>query len=296
MSTQHRLLLLMGACALAAALVVLLGRWSMPAYANVTLISFTASPVPETSEIQVEWKTATEFGTYGFFVTRSDRAAGPYARASYFFTPTGDTIVGGSYVFTDLITLTNHTYWYLLEEITGEGSNFYGPISATLTITQTPTATPTSQPATKVAKPTASPTLLEATPQPATGATITPLPASSGGTTNPEAFAATPTNAFRVQESQPVVTTATSMTSAPGASTAAASARPPVAVDAAHLAVPVLSPTAAVPEAAEPVVIVTETPSPTSASGTGSGPALLLIAAAILFLGLAFVILRQARQ
>jgi hypothetical protein len=60
--------------------------------------------------------------------------------------------------------------------------------------------------------------------------------------------------------------------------------------------VPTLVPADAVPAVVAPVVIATEAaPSSAPANTTNSG-ALVLIVAAVLFLGLAFVILRQARQ
>jgi hypothetical protein len=294
MSRLHRFLLLIGAFVLVAALAVWPGRWPSSAYANVTLVSFTASPVPGKPDIDVEWETATEFYTVGFFVTRSASADGTYARVSGFIPHTGDTVVGAPYGWTDRNLVSNRSYWYELEEITqGQGSNFYGPISVTLTFTATPTATPTTQPATEVVKPTALPSRVVATPHLATGATITPRPTAASSSANPVAFAASPTLESRVTNSQPPVT---ALPAALDASTTVASAPPPVVAGAAQVAEPTLLPTKAVPAAAAPVIVVTESASPTAATGTVSSPALMLIAAAFLFLGVAFIILRQARQ
>ena len=238
MSRQHRLLLVVSVIILAVALAIWPSRWSLPAYANVTLVSFTASPVPGKPDIDIEWETATEFDTVGFFVTRSDSAGGTYARVSGFIPHTGDTVVGAPYGWRDRNMVSNRSYWYELEEITqSQDSNFYGPISVTLTFTPTLTATPTTQPATKVVKPTASPSRVVATPHLATGATITPRPTAAGSSADPAASAASPTLESSVKNSQPSVAIATSMPAASDALTATGTPLP-VIVDAAQVAEP----------------------------------------------------------
>ena len=99
---------------------------------NVTLISFTAASLPGQPEIYLEWETATEFNTLGFFVARSDSAQGSYIRVSDFIPHEGDTVVGAQYDWIDETTELGHTYFYRLEEITAnQTSVFYGPIVAT---------------------------------------------------------------------------------------------------------------------------------------------------------------------
>lgn len=99
---------------------------------NVTLTSFTATSLLGQPEIYVEWKTAAEFDTVGFFVARSDFAQGPYVRVSAFIPHEGNTITGAQYDWIDEVTELGHTYYYRLEEITADQiSIFYGPIVAT---------------------------------------------------------------------------------------------------------------------------------------------------------------------
>jgi hypothetical protein len=99
---------------------------------NVTLISFTATSLPGQPEIYVEWETATQFGTLGFFVVRSNFAQGTYARVSDFIPREGDDLTGAQYDWIDETTVLSQTYFYRLEEInTDQISVFYGPIVAT---------------------------------------------------------------------------------------------------------------------------------------------------------------------
>ena len=99
---------------------------------NVTLISFTAASLPGLPEIYVEWETATELDTVGFFVVRSDSAQGLYARVSDFIPHEGDILTGAQYDWVDETTELGHTYFYRLEELTvDQTSMFYGPIVAT---------------------------------------------------------------------------------------------------------------------------------------------------------------------
>ena len=322
MSKRYRLLFLIGAFILIAALAVWPGRWSASAYANVTLVSFMATTAPGIPNIDIEWETATEINTAGFFITRSDSAGGTYQRMSDFIPHLGNDIVGSPYGWTDGNTVLNRTYWYKLEEVTtSQESIFYGPISATAgvsvtntpmttptrTPTRTPTLTPSSMPTSTArpkatsAEPTESISNIVITPRIAIGATITPQSASSIGSTNPEPLAATPTLASLVTNSQPISVIATSEPAASNVATVVASALPasappPVVADAVQMTGAISSPTDAAPAADAPAIVVTESALSTSSTGTGASPALILAAAAFLFLGIAFVILRQARQ
>jgi len=99
---------------------------------NVTLIRFTATSLPGQPEIYVEWETATEFNTAGFFVARSNFAQGPYACVSDFIPHEGETVVGAQYAWLDETTVLSQTYFYRLEAInTDQTLVFYGPIAAT---------------------------------------------------------------------------------------------------------------------------------------------------------------------
>jgi hypothetical protein len=146
-----------------------LGEKFPRAYANVTLISFTAQSLAGLPEVYVEWETATEIDTAGFYVQRSlTNEANSYTRVSDFTPNEGDSITGAMYDWIDETTTLNTTYYYQLEEVptdAGRPSVLYGPVSvvagavATHTPTMTPTATNTPTP-TPTPRPTATPTLI----------------------------------------------------------------------------------------------------------------------------------------
>lgn len=115
------------------------------ARANVTLVSFTAAPGD--GEVDLNWETATEIDTAGFFVRRSETENGEFARVSDFIPAEGDGLTGATYEYVDEGLTNGMTYFYQLEAIDYDQSvEFFGPISATLTggaATLTPTITPT---------------------------------------------------------------------------------------------------------------------------------------------------------
>jgi hypothetical protein len=317
MLKHHPLLLVICGFIFVTALALWPSWWSPAAYANVTLVSFTVITLPEQPEIYVEWETATELDTVGFFVARSDSFNGPFTRVSEFIPHEGDEVAGAQYFYLDEDTVLNQTYYYRLEVVnTDQTIDYHGPISAvagvlatetatptrTPTTTRTPTITPspatmaTTQPTTEVTNPTESSSVANTpTLSVVSGATVTPRPTSAGGSSDLIAFTTTPTLLPDQVDSQQPQSAVTSVPSVPDVSTVV-TAVPPAAGDVAQAPAPTLVPTDAVPAIAAPVVIATEAaPSPAATSSTQSG-ALMLIAAAILFLGLAFVILRQVRQ
>jgi len=312
---RHRLLLLICGFIFAAGLALHSGPRLSPVYANVTLVSFTATSTSGQPEVRIDWETKTQFGTLGFYILRGDSATGPWARVSDFIYSTGDDLTGAQYQWLDNTTALNHFYSYKLEEITPNQSEFYGPITViagvlatntpTPTRTRTPTATPTRTPTptatpteTEVVDPSATPRSRTAvTPRVATGATITPRPPSASGSSSPAVFTATPALAVSTTDSQlltPAVTAVPSLSTAPLA--AATVPPPPTAANVAQAPAPTLAPTEAGPAVVAPVVVATEAAPPAASANSSSGGALMLIIAAILFLSLAFVILRQARQ
>ena len=321
MIKQRKLLVIICGFVLAAALALWPGQWSTPAYANVTLVSFTATSQSGQPEIFIEWETATEFDTVGFFIGRSDSSTGTFTRVSDFIPHEGDTVVGAQYVFVDENTALNQTYFYRLEVInTDQSVDYHGPIAAvagveatdtptpsrtptatatpirTPTFTPSPTATPTTQPNTQVTNPTAPANGGSvATPRIVTGATVTPQPTASGGSSSPGVPAAPPTVSSGADGSQPSAPDATSVASVP-AESAAATAAPPPGADVAQLPAPTFAPPDAVPAIVAPVVIATEAAPSSAPTNSTNASAFILIAAAVLFLGVALVIFRQARQ
>ena len=315
MIKRHRLLLLICGFIFAAGLALHSGPRLSPVYANVTLVSFTATSTSGQPEVRIDWETKTQFGTLGFYILRSDSATGPWARVSDFIYSTGDDLTGAQYQWLDNTTALNHFYSYKLEEITPNQPEFYGPITViagvlatntpTPTRTRTPTATPTRTPTptatpteTEVVDPAATPRSRTAvTPRVATGATITPRPPSASGSSSPAVFTAAPALASSTTDLQlltPAVTAVPPLSTAPLA--AATVPPPPTAANVAQAPAPTLAPTEAGPAVVAPVVVATESAPPAASANSSPGGALMLIIAAILFLSLAFVILRQARQ
>jgi hypothetical protein len=325
MIKQHQLLFVVAGLILAAVLAFWPGQWLRQAEANVTLVSFTAKTLPGQPEVYVDWETATQFQTLGFYITRSDNADGPWTRVSEFVPREGDDLTGAVYpTWIDDTTVLNHFYSYKLEEITQSDSEFYGPVAVvagvgtptptptsvssgpTTTITRTPTTTPS---------PTATPTVhhnsnsttsssssrrVEVTPRVATGATITPLPGPSGSASSPATLAATPTPVQLNVMAQQAALPATTVPPVVDAATTVAVVPPPLApaspLQPQALAV-TLAPTNAAAAAVEPIIIATEvSPMAAATAGSTNTVVLLLVGAAFLFLGLAVVILRQIRS
>ncbi len=304
------------------------GNWSLRADANVSLISFTANSVPGLPEIYLEWVTGTEIDTAGFYIQRGDSAAGPFTRVSDFIPSEGDSVTGAQYSEVDADTELNAIYYYRLEVVnTNQTSDYYGPIRAvagtpatevpdvTNTPTSTPTPTPTRTP-TLTFIPSATPTthlnaasvnptatsniVSAATPLPITGETITPRPTSANSSLNPVIPTATPKLSLVATSSSQSAPNNTSVPSVPNAVNVATAVPPSPQIlsaqdDLSAAPAPTLVPADANPAVVAPVVIATEDVSAASPVGNTNGDALVLVVAAILFLGLAFVILRQAR-
>ncbi len=118
------------------------------ARANVTLVSFTATPGD--GQVTLNWETATEIDTVGFFIRRSLEEDGLYTRVSDFIPAQGDSLTGATYEYVDSGLNGGTTYYYKLEAIDSDQTvEFFGPIDATPTgASASPTPTNTSQAAT----------------------------------------------------------------------------------------------------------------------------------------------------
>ncbi len=100
-----------------------------PVTIPVTLVSFTATALPGQPEVYVQWETAIELDTAGFYVARSPNAAGPWTRVSNFIPAEGDAVTGALYNWIDETTILNHRYYYRLEVINTDATvDYYGPI------------------------------------------------------------------------------------------------------------------------------------------------------------------------
>ena len=134
------------------------------AKAAITLANFTATYSP--GQILVEWETATEIDTVGFYLQRSIQATSGFQRISEFIPAEGESVFGWFYNFVDTNITQGTTYYYVLEVINADNtSENYGPISVyagpetlTPTVTSTPTSTQTFTPTGPTPTPSRTPT------------------------------------------------------------------------------------------------------------------------------------------
>ena len=108
----------------------------------IVLASFTAAIVGDC--IEVEWETATEIDTIGFYLWRSDKSDSGYIQIddSYTLSRSPMETIGARYAYTDCEVDINESarYYYELEELEmGEtpASLFYGPIGPVSKNTET---------------------------------------------------------------------------------------------------------------------------------------------------------------
>ncbi len=250
--------------------------------------------------MRIDWETATEFDTVGFYVARGNSSAGPFAHVSPFIPHTGDTVVGATYVFTDGIPVVNQTYYYRLEVLnTNQTIDYHGPITATAgvpatntltptntrtatatsTRTRTPTFTPTTQPSTKSAfrrRHPAAESKRRRVCRQARRSHHDPLVVSQPP--SPVVFPATPTLASAPANSQPTAPIATSVPPLSNASPLATAVPPPTAAtNIVQASAPALVPVEATPGVAAPVVVATEAAPPAAPADSAHGDALVLI-------------------
>lgn len=83
--------------------------------------------------VVVEWSTASELDTVGFYIYRSDRPQGPFTRMNASLIPASpDPLTGGSYRYEDHSVVPGRTYYYQLEDADNQGtSTRHGPIEVT---------------------------------------------------------------------------------------------------------------------------------------------------------------------
>ena len=99
----------------------------------ITLASFTATA--EDGCVDIQWETATEIDTVGFYLWRSDRRLGDYTRIERFIASNAKVDTQGAvYAYRDCdvdIADSANTYYYMLQEITVDSTqedNMHGPI------------------------------------------------------------------------------------------------------------------------------------------------------------------------
>jgi hypothetical protein len=86
-----------------------------PAFAVVDLLYFRAISINNMS-VRLEWETASETGTQGFLLNKTDDPNGIYEPIGE-FVPASGGFSGNSYVYTDTNVIPGATYWYKLQEV-----------------------------------------------------------------------------------------------------------------------------------------------------------------------------------
>jgi len=97
----------------------------------VTLVRFEA--FPESSQVRVQWETATELDNLGFNLYRGESATGPWVKLNSTIIPAQQPglITGAVYEWLDEAVPLDTTVFYRLEDVDIHGvSTFHGPVSA----------------------------------------------------------------------------------------------------------------------------------------------------------------------
>lgn len=203
-----------------------------PVQAAVTLARFSASAGED--RIFIDWETATEFDTAGFYVQRSLEESGSYQDVSPFFPAVGFGATGAEYQFVDTDVQVGTTYYYKLRVINNDQTEqLFGPVHATpgvptptltntveptntstpeFTVTSTPIFAPTRTPTrTPTRVPTGTPTPFQSQPTfpastPSASPTFTPIPSPTSSPTYSGFSAPTLTPNLTSAASEPVVT------------------------------------------------------------------------------------------
>lgn len=99
-TNSAKLLMVMGGLWLVLALTLLVYQLSAPA------------------QIEVQWETATEINTAGFYLYRSTSPDGTFDLVNNDMVPSqGNTLTGGQYAYIDSTVQPGKTYYYVLEEV-----------------------------------------------------------------------------------------------------------------------------------------------------------------------------------
>lgn len=161
------------------------------------------------NNVIVEWETASELETAGFYVQRSDSQNGVYIRITEFIVAEGDDISGASYYIIDTNVTSGNTYWYKLETIDlNQESEYYPPVSA-IPLTPTPTIIFTPSPTFAI-----TPTGTQAQPNPTdTRLPPTAYPGPATATRPPTQPTTTPVQPTQPPPPTPVVPAATGVIS-----------------------------------------------------------------------------------
>jgi hypothetical protein len=92
----------------------------------VTLVSFTAAP--EDGQVTLQWTTAAEIDTTGFYLLRHDLHSGATIRLDQALIPAeGDVFIGADYSYTDDTALNGVEYAYTLVDVELSGTETRHP-------------------------------------------------------------------------------------------------------------------------------------------------------------------------
>ena len=96
----------------------------------VNLISFTATGFND--HVALNWETASEIDTAGFYLLRREGSSGDYKRITQSLIPAeGSATSGATYTYTDRDVTGPNIYYYKLEDVsTSGGRSEHGPVSA----------------------------------------------------------------------------------------------------------------------------------------------------------------------
>jgi hypothetical protein len=99
------------------------------------VFGYRAWLVSRQARVVVEWSTASEVDTAGYYLYRSEKPGGPFDRVNKNLIPaSNDPLVGGSYSYEDTGVQAGKTYYYQLEDIELDGSRtIHGPIEIAAT-------------------------------------------------------------------------------------------------------------------------------------------------------------------
>ena len=190
--------------------------------AAVTLLDFTG--YGEDGSVNLEWETATEIDTSGFYVRRSTTENGTFTRipvaSPEFIDATGDSLVGDYYFFIDEDVVNDTGYWYQLEvmDTNSQSTLIKPPIQVIAGVYATDTPGQTGTPTSTATVPSGSNQTSSVTPTRTPIWTRTPTPP-----TDSYPGPATATSAFRFFTQTPVGTAiAPLVTQAAGAPSASA--------------------------------------------------------------------------
>lgn len=99
------------------------------------ILAYQAWLAAKQPKVVIEWSTASELDTAGYFLYRSEKPGGPFDRLNQNLIPaSNDPLVGGSYSYEDSGVQAGKTYFYQLEDIELDGSkSIHGPIEIAAT-------------------------------------------------------------------------------------------------------------------------------------------------------------------